>query len=520
MDAAVLLVCLGLSQIPNAPFAPPRDAPSQFVPQTPTPAGAPTPAESPAEGMYQAEILYQADVRQPSFTPPSDGSAVGDPSREPAAFSLRDRGTSQPTAELQNQQESTAFLRENRDAAAQREPRIDDDLGRVMQAASQQPLSKQSLSESLLAYALQQREQVKFDTALTLRAAIETPSGRASTVRAVKGYWQLSLAIADHHHALEEVEFLESLPSPAAAFERAQREAALSAARARVAESELALEAAQQDLTEAAGAAGKNSYLPSDPPFVGEYRTNFNALFSNRTPPAGLQRIDRTLPILHRLIRARADATASAGESLRATTQAYQQGEVGFDDLNDAFVHLRGQRIAFLAAVRDYNYSIADYALSVSTSELGRDAIVSMLIETSQDSRSVLTPRRSPEPLGEGQATPVAPQTPPPVTTSPTINNSSTPSPGAAAASQSTPRFIGGESSTPRFVGEGAYKGYTAPPNGARLTGAPSSGVTSSGVTSSGAATSGTPATSAAPNPPPTARRPASSGQYFPLQPR
>jgi hypothetical protein len=294
---------------------------------------------------------------------------------------------------------------------------------------------------------------------------------------------------------VEEVAFLSSLPSPALAHQQAKSVSALSAAEARQVEAELALAAAQQDLAEATRSTDEGPLLPADPPFVGKYRTNFEALFANRPIPAGLRRINRTLPILHRLIVARSDAVAAAGEELKATTQAYQGGDAGFDDLHASFIQLRGQRIAFLAAVRDYNYSIADYALSVSTPELDRDAIVSMLIETKNKDRSVLTPQGSTDSPAKGSAS----------TATPPLDRAPLKSSSAEPATRQPPRFLGGRSEPlPPTTGTPSAAGGSPQSNGGKEFDPSRRGATSDAVGSS---------------PPAAAQRPAAN-QFFPSRQR
>jgi hypothetical protein len=212
--------------------------------------------------------------------------------------------------------------------------------------------------------------------------------------------------VADQHHAADELGYLSGLPSPAALHEQAVLESAAAAARARLAEVELALAAARQDLAEASPAVTAESPAPSDPPFVGAYRTNFDAIFAKRTPPTGLKRIDRTLPVFLRLIEARAVAVGKEQQALLALTDAFQRGQAGLPQLLESFLQLRQQRIAFLASVRDYNYSIADYAVSVTTPDLGRDAVVSMLIETRDPKagKSPGAPVRAVQPAADRQA--------------------------------------------------------------------------------------------------------------------
>ena len=233
----------------------------------------------------------------------------------------------------------------------------------------------------------------------------------------MKAYWQLSLAIADHHHALGEVDYLTNLPLPQSIHEQILLRSAVAAAQARQSEAKLALVAAQHDLGQAA-AAGTTNPLPTDIPYVGRYRTNFAEIFASQPAPSALRRIDRTLPLFHELIDARASSVVTAGEALMALTSRYEQGQEEMATLITAFLQLRQQRIALLASIRDYNYSIADYALSVASPGISREAIVAMLIETTPHSRSVLVPRRSVQPVAaeapvEQELVPVQPATAP-----------------------------------------------------------------------------------------------------------
>jgi hypothetical protein len=467
MDATILLLCLSLGQTGTPYDVTPPDAPSEFVPTAPPRLGEPTPAEGPPPTGLQRE------PRQFAAPPPQAESSQSTPaaSPQPASFSLRDVSPEEATAPPGDDrvvQDETAPRGRN-EYVGEREQEGSDAADIVVQANAEQPLATQELAESLLTYALQPRDKSPQGEPLTLRSTIEKLDDRASTVRAVKAYWQLSLAIADHHHAVEEVGFLSSLPSPAPAHQQAKSVSALSAARARQVEAELALAAAQQDLTEAARSTDAGPVIPADSPFVGKYRTNFEALFASRPVPAGLRRINRTLPILHRLITARADAVAAAGEELKAMTQAYQGGDAGFDDLHASFIQLRGQRIAFLAAVRDYNYSIADYALSVSTPQLDRDAIVSMLIETKNEDRSVLAPGGSTDSPAKGSSSTAAPPLGRPPAKSSVV----------APATRQPPRFLGGQreplpptTGTPSAAGGSPQNsgGTEFVPSGARAT--------------------------------------------------
>jgi hypothetical protein len=173
--------------------------------------------------------------------------------------------------------------------------------------------------------------------------------------------------------------------------------AARAAATAHLRQAEMAASAVQLDLAEAAQLASKAALpLPADLPFVGPYRTSFKELFANRSAPAKLQRIDRTLPRLRELINSQAAAVSAADKSLYALSQAYEEGEADLALVVEALKQLRRQRREFLVAVRDYNLSIAEYALAVATPATSKSAVVAMLIESAPaKTKSVLVPSKS-----------------------------------------------------------------------------------------------------------------------------
>jgi hypothetical protein len=176
------------------------------------------------------------------------------------------------------------------------------------------------------------------------------------------------------------------------------------AADARAQQAKLAAVATQQDLADAAFMPASDTLpIPIDLPFTGAYRTNFDALFAGRTAPAGLRRIDRTIPLYQQLVEARATSVTSAGEALQRVSEAYQTGQLGLTDMLSAISLLHVQQREFLAVVRDYNYSIADYALAVAGPGVNREIIVSMLIETAPKTKSVLVMPRGVQPAGGQQ---------------------------------------------------------------------------------------------------------------------
>lgn len=216
---------------------------------------------------------------------------------------------------------------------------------------------------------------------MRLREALERSTLRSEQIAVVKSYWRLAVAEADFNHADDELSLLFSLPEPGAAHEKKQLTAAVQVAKARRAEAQLALLIAQHELT-ATSKSPSDSVLPlaGDAPLVGPYKTRIDQMFSGRTAPHEIRRLDQSLPLYHDLLDARAGSVAAAEDALIELADAYPRG-FSYGEIIDAFLELRDQRIAFLVAVRDYNNAIADYSLNTIGSGLSLDAIVATLIE-------------------------------------------------------------------------------------------------------------------------------------------
>jgi len=91
--------------------------------------------------------------------------------------------------------------------------------------------------------------------------------------------------------------------------------------------------------------------------------------------------MDRNLPIHRRVIDVRASAVTAAQGALEATIDAYRVGNVDLADVLASIRRLGEQYRALLTDVCDYNYDIADYALSVAGPQTDERVLVAMLIE-------------------------------------------------------------------------------------------------------------------------------------------
>jgi hypothetical protein len=230
----------------------------------------------------------------------------------------------------------------------------------------------------------------------TLRQAIERHSGSQERLRVVVAYWRLSQTLASYHFAAAEAAFVADLPVPQARHDQALLTAAQAAAKACWSEARLAAVQAQQDLVDAGGGAPDQSLpWPSDAPFVGAYRTQFEQLRSRGAVPDQLRRVDRTLPVLREVLDAQAGAALTGASALTELQRAYAPGQVDVNTILDAHRRLVQQRRDFLGSVQRYNETIANYALAVATPGLDLDRLVGMLIAVPPTDQSVLAARRS-----------------------------------------------------------------------------------------------------------------------------
>lgn len=216
-----------------------------------------------------------------------------------------------------------------------------------------------------------------------------------SRLAVIQAYWNLTVAVADHHFATEEMRWLKSLQTPRSTLEASRLSAMSDAAEARYHETKVAVLNYQYAVSRASNRLASNELvLPLDAPFIGRYQTHYEEYAKSRTLPAGLQKIDRALPLVLDLIAARAQSTESGLAMFLESSRAYQAGTADVSATMDALVQSRDQRLALLAAVRDYNQMIAEYALAVGPSSASRASVVAMLIEVDDEELTQAEARR------------------------------------------------------------------------------------------------------------------------------
>lgn len=222
---------------------------------------------------------------------------------------------------------------------------------------------------------------------VTLREVLVASASRGSQVAAIKAYWKLAQAVADYHFSLDQQRRLEDLAARVAPAGGAETlpltiEAALSAADAERHEAKLSALQGQYDLAAVMGLPGSDRLpLPADLPHVGPYRTQFEAVFAGRAAPPQARIIDHLLPLQRRLIDQRAAAVRAIDDALEALENLSLRREADWEAVLAGERERMRQQQAFVAAIRQYNDWIADYALAAVPSA-GPDLIAGMLIKS------------------------------------------------------------------------------------------------------------------------------------------
>jgi hypothetical protein len=241
----------------------------------------------------------------------------------------------------------------------------------------------------------------------TLVTALSSAPDPRLQLEVTHAYWRLAEAVAVYHFSLDYERQLRDLQvegDPAPPWRTARASCA-----ALVREAEVAAVAAQHELAALALLSPDVPLpLPADRPHVGPYRTQFEQLFSMRTPPPRARLIDRTLPILYRAVDGRASAVEAAHDALTAAVDAHQSGRADLPAVLASLEEYLRQRRAFFQVVCRYNHEIAEYALAVTGPGSNAQVLVGMLINpTPQPVRPLVSGGDGwVEPVGHNQRVP------------------------------------------------------------------------------------------------------------------
>ena len=232
---------------------------------------------------------------------------------------------------------------------------------------------------------------------VTLLEAIATSGGgHPRRLQLVRAYWTLAEAVARYRCRWDVRQRLAALQprsgdSLRLQAARADAEAAMVASWAEVIQ-------AQHALAELMGLPNEAPLpLPVNRPHVGSYRTYFEELFRGTPAPWRLRVINELLPLRKRQIEARAEAVRSSAQVAEGSSKSYVAGQRSLYELVADFQRWTDHRLAFFAAVADYNRQIAEYALAVANPAAAPEALVAMLIKVPAG-----VPHRAP-PLGQNE---------------------------------------------------------------------------------------------------------------------
>lgn len=377
MSWASLLLSFSLAgQVSTDGGRPSLEAP-KFSPRRSAPAA---PLEEPASPPKSSSSIYR---NNPSSDRYSKGTSDGRPTMDAPASSGNATGNAVSPPASSN---SSPYL--NRSPAAPPSSRVipsnpsNESLVRV-EGARQRLRPPELLAEALA----DAKEGDLNGQAITLSAALNRVPDRQQQLVVTKAYWKLTAARADYHFARDGYDRLFRLTETQS--DQATVQGAQAASRAAVRDAELNLTRAQFELAEQVSLLSTDSLpLPVDRPHVGEYRTHFEQIFQGRTPAAKARLVHNTLPIRRQAIDAHAAAILAALDAYDAIGEDYSRGAIDLAALLSAADQLSHQRRAFVAAVRDYNFDIADYAFSVAGENANIEKLVSMLIKTDSASAS------------------------------------------------------------------------------------------------------------------------------------
>jgi hypothetical protein len=339
---------------------------------------------------------------EPASEPPAEEEAAEPTREEQRTASLDNRSTTRPkqrSQQMLNTQDETPSSEEG----AEPTPLGSRGTARSIDAQSINVHFNDTPAGLVLSAALNiEHEGAMAGHPIRLEQLVAASPDSNARRQAVKAYWNLAISIADYHHALDEFDTISKI---AASSNDKLIEAAAAGAEARVAEAKLTATAAQYDLA-AFSPSPTALPIPADAPVIGEYRTEYESLFGRSGAPLGIKRLAAMLPLYR-------DQVVARGRAVYAASAAQD----GAEDLQ-TFKELSAHRRAFLSAVRDYNDSIADYALQLATPSMSVDTVTSMLIvrhvpaadaapELSSDNRQVnseVVPATATTPLDKSPA--------------------------------------------------------------------------------------------------------------------
>lgn len=258
---------------------------------------------------------------------------------------------------------------------------------RSVATATTSPAPDTSAAATLLGTLLEPLDPARggtlHDRPLPLLEALERSGDRTRRLWITQAYWKVAAAFAGLKQATAAVDRLELVAPGAAGHDRAVLEALAAEARSERAEAEAALVAAQQELVDLVRLpVGDPLPWPVDRPLVTAYQTHFETIFAARAATGRIRAINRTLPLRHDAIEARAAAVQAAAEAFSLAEVEHAKGGLPIEAVVTAHERLGAQEHAFIEDVRIYNNEIAEYVMAVGDFSVPDERFAAMLIGT------------------------------------------------------------------------------------------------------------------------------------------
>ncbi|HZZ74112.1 MAG TPA: hypothetical protein VFE24_17800 [Pirellulales bacterium] len=232
---------------------------------------------------------------------------------------------------------------------------------------------------------------------LTLIEVLSRTSDRSQQLKATKAYWRLALAEAEYYWRADTKRWTSQLSANRGRVNDLNVLRTLQAAAvARLTEAELAILQSQHELADLIHVADFEQLpLATDQPFVGSYRTYFDQLYGDREAPGRTRLIDQSLPIRLEQIEARTKGIFSSDEAMHTAINEYTQGQADVHTLWFCLEDLHRERREFSNAVREYNFEIAEYALTSATNNTSTATLAAMMIRTPRTATATSAPTPS-----------------------------------------------------------------------------------------------------------------------------
>lgn len=212
-----------------------------------------------------------------------------------------------------------------------------------------------------------------------------------SRLPAIDAYWVAREKLAGTQVIIEQMglfdvlgpSVLERRGEPTGPLDMLRLRAAREAASADLQRSLAELLVAEFELTTIAGYAAHGSWIrPVTVPHAGGYKLKLESQNARIAGTPAIQRLAETVPGQHTVFTDRAAAVVMADEARATAIHDYQLGAGSIDDVLATIAEEAGETHAFLAALTDYNQSIAEYVTTVLPSETPPAKLASALVLT------------------------------------------------------------------------------------------------------------------------------------------